>query len=63
MSALRERAKEHGRSVQQEVRQILATAASARPPAKTLEPVRLVTVRTDGTSSWRREEIYGDQGR
>jgi antitoxin (DNA-binding transcriptional repressor) of toxin-antitoxin stability system len=59
---LRERAKRHGRSLAQELRAILDTAQNA-PEAAPLPPIRLATVRTDGTSSWSREEIYGDESR
>jgi plasmid stability protein len=63
VAALRERADRHGRAMQHELRQILAAAAAEPVPARSAASVRLVTVRTDGRSSWRREEIYGDQGR
>ena len=63
VAAIRERAVRHGRSMQQEIRQILANAAAEPAPAVTPEPVRLVTVRTSGTSRWSREEIYGEAGR
>lgn len=49
--------------MQQEIRQILEEAATARPPLQAVEPVQLTTVHTTGTSTWRREEIYGDTGR
>lgn len=63
MAALRERATRHGRSVQQEVRQILAAAAVEPAAGTTSEPLRLTTVRTSVTSRWAREEIYGAAGR
>lgn len=63
VTALRERAVRHGQSMQQEIRQILEAAATAAPPHEAPEPVRLITVRTAGTSTWDREEIYGDAGR
>jgi antitoxin (DNA-binding transcriptional repressor) of toxin-antitoxin stability system len=59
---LRERAKRHGRSLEQELRAILDTAENGPEPAS-LPPIRLATVRTAGSSSWSREEIYGDEGR
>jgi antitoxin (DNA-binding transcriptional repressor) of toxin-antitoxin stability system len=59
---LRERAKRHGRSLEQELRAILDTAENGPAPAA-LPPIRLATVRTAGSSSWSREEIYGDEGR
>jgi plasmid stability protein len=63
VTALRERAARHGQSMQQEIRQILEAAAQASPPREPPEPVRLTTVRTAVTSTWDREQIYGDAGR
>jgi plasmid stability protein len=59
---LRERAKRHGRSLEQELRAILDAAENGPEPAA-LPPIRLATVRTSGSSSWSREEMYGDEGR
>lgn len=61
--ALRERAARHGWSMQQELRDILEAAAAERGPGARREPVDLIKVRTPGTSTWRRDEIYGDSGR
>lgn len=63
VTALRERAARNGQSMQQEIRQILEAAAQASPPREPPVPVRLTTVRTAVTSSWDREEIYGEAGR
>jgi len=63
VTALRERAARNGQSMQQEIRQILEAAAQASPPREPHEPVRLNTVRTAATSTWSREEIYGEAGR
>jgi plasmid stability protein len=63
VAALRERADRHGHSMQQELRDILTAAANEPPEMDAVRPVRLITVRTGGRSTWRREEIYGDQGR
>jgi len=63
VAALRERADRHGHSMQQELRDILTAAANGPPETKPVRPVHLITVRTEGRSTWRREEIYGDQGR
>jgi hypothetical protein len=49
--------------MQQEIREILEEAATAPPPHQAPEPIPLTTVRTSVTSTWRREEIYGDAGR
>jgi len=63
-AALRERASRHGHSLQQELLLILESAASERATDRpVLPPIRLTTVRTAGTSTWSREEIYGDEGR
>lgn len=63
VAALRERADRHGHSMQQELRDILTAAANEPPETEAVRPVRLTTVRTGGRSTWRREEIYDDQGR
>lgn len=62
VKALRERARRHGLSLQQEVSALLA-AAEANPADSALPPIRLTTVRSAGSSTWSREEIYGDEGR
>ncbi len=59
---LRERAKRHGRSLEQELRAILDAAGHVTGAAR-LPPIRLTTVRTAAGSTWPREEIYGDEGR
>lgn len=63
-TALRERASRHGHSLQQELLLILESAA-AEPASGVASPpsIQLKTVRTGGTSTWSREEIYGDEGR
>lgn len=63
VAALRERAVRHGHSMQRELRQILKAAATTPVAPEALAPVRLTTVRTGGSSTWSREEIYGDAGR
>jgi PHD/YefM family antitoxin component YafN of YafNO toxin-antitoxin module len=60
VAALRERARRHGRSLQQEVDSILAEADES--PAA-LPPIQLKTVRTATSSRWSRMESYGDEGR
>jgi len=63
-AALRERARQHGHSLQQELLVILESAA-AEPlaAAEAPPPIRLRTVRTSGASTWSRDEIYGNEGR
>ena len=62
INALRERARRHGVSLERELSALLA-AAEAGPADTALPPIRLTTVRTAATSTWSREEIYGDEGR
>jgi len=63
-ASLRDRARRHGRSLQQELLLILESAAAEPTSASsTPPPIQLKTVRTGGTSTWPREEIYGDEGR
>jgi plasmid stability protein len=59
---LRERARRHGRSLAQELREILDTVENGTGSDQ-LPPIRLTTVRTGGRATWPREEIYGDEGR
>jgi plasmid stability protein len=61
--ALRERARRHGHSLQQEVLEILKVAAATPLPGEALPPLQIKTVQTNRTSTWSRDEIYGDQGR
>ena len=63
MRALKRRARAHHRSVQGEVREILAEAARAAPPEGGYGPIRLHHVDVGGGRSWKREDIYGDEGR
>jgi hypothetical protein len=49
--------------MQQELRQILAAAASQEPEPTQLPPLGLITTRTASTSTWRRDDLYGDEGR
>jgi plasmid stability protein len=61
--ALRERAQRRGRSMQQDILEILQAAASEPIASEPVEPIHLITVRTPGRSTWRREDIYDDEGR
>jgi plasmid stability protein len=63
-AALRERARRHGRSLQQELLEILASAAAEPTQSSaSLPPLQLTTVNSAGSSTWSREEIYDDDGR
>jgi plasmid stability protein len=63
MAALRERAAAHDRSMQQELLAILEDATAEPLLGRAPPPIRLVTVKTPGRSTWRREETYGGEGR
>jgi plasmid stability protein len=62
-TALRERARRHGRSLQQELLSILESAAAEPVSGSTLPPLELTTVNSHGSSTWSREDLYGDEGR
>jgi antitoxin (DNA-binding transcriptional repressor) of toxin-antitoxin stability system len=59
--ALRERARQHGYSLEEEIRELLE--ASSRHDSQMLPPIQdeLVMGRSGGRSTWRREEIYDDE--
>lgn len=69
LNALRERARRHGHSMQQELRDILEAAAAAPEAPRALPPIEDELVLVDRAapgpidSTWRREDIYGDDGR
>lgn len=62
VTALRDRARRHDRSLQQELRSIL-DAAEAGDQLRELPPIQLHTVRTSVDSTWSRGDIYDDEGR
>lgn len=59
--ALSERARRHGLTLEQELRTI--AEAATQPESAPLPPISLHMVRVGATSTWSREEIYGDDGR
>ena len=63
IAALKERAARHGRSMQQEIRQLLDDAAAAPMAAEQLPALQLVIGHSGGTSTWSRDEIYDDDAR
>ena len=63
LERLKRLARNHNRSLQGEIRAILIRAASMAPPAVTEDDLRLITVNTGGTSTRKRDEIYGNHGR
>ena len=62
IAALRERARRHGVSLEQELSALLA-AATAGQADTALPPIQLTTVQSGTASTWSREEIYADEGR
>lgn len=63
VDALKRLARSNHRSLQGELRTILQRAARMAPPEQGAAKLNLVTVRVGGSASWRREEIYGAEGR
>lgn len=63
LARLKRLARSHHRSLQGELHVILEQAARLAPPEAEPPPLSLVTVATGNQGSWRREEIYDDQGR
>jgi hypothetical protein len=49
--------------MQQEVLGILAAAVSEPLETEPVPPIRLVTVRKGKATTWRRKDMYGDEGR
>ena len=63
VEALKRLARGNHRSLQGELRDILEKASRRAPVPGIEDDLDLVTVRTGSTSTWHREEIYGDSGR
>jgi prevent-host-death family protein len=59
--ALSERARRHGLTLEEELSMI--EDAAAHIESVPLPPISLHMVHVGGTSTWSREEIYGDDGR
>ena len=62
VTALRDRARKRGHSLQQELRSIIA-AAEAGDQGREQPPIQLHMVRTPVDSTWSRGDIYDDEGR
>ena len=60
---LKRLAESHHRSLQGELHVILDRAARMAPPARSGNSLNLVTVESGGGTTWRREEMYGTEGR
>jgi plasmid stability protein len=63
LSRLKSLAHSHHRSLQGELHAILEQAARLLPPAQESTRLKLATVHVGGESSWRREDVYGTNGR
>jgi plasmid stability protein len=63
LSALNRRAARHERSLEGELRYILAGLAQEEPPPPPLPPLHLKLSQASPPTTWSREEIYGDDGR
>jgi plasmid stability protein len=63
VAALKRRAARNERSLEGELRHILATLAREEPPAAPMPPLELRLSQASPDTTWRREEIYGDDGR
>jgi plasmid stability protein len=63
LAALKRRAARHERSLEGELRTILAAIAREEPPTTPLPPIELNLSQASPPTTWRREEIYGDDGR
>jgi plasmid stability protein len=63
IAALKRRAARNERSLEGELRYILAAVAREEPPPSPLPPMDLKLSQASPSTDWRREEIYGDDGR
>lgn len=63
LAALKRRAARNERSLEGELRHILAAVAREEPPPPPLPPVELKLSNASPVTTWRREEMYGDDGR
>jgi plasmid stability protein len=63
LAALKRRAQRHHRSLQGELRDLLSAVAQEERSAEPLPSLELKFTPASPTSSWSREETYGDDGR
>lgn len=63
LDALKRRAARHERSLQRELRHLLTAIAREEPTGEPLPSIELKLSDASPTSSWRREEVYEDDGR
>lgn len=63
VEALKRRAARHERSLQRELRHLLLEIARQEPAGASLPPIELKLSNAVPATTWRREEIYEDDGR
>jgi len=63
LAALKRRAARHERSLEGELRYILAVIALEEPPPPPLPAIELLLSQASPSGNWSREEIYDDDGR
>lgn len=63
LRSLKSLARVHHRSLQRELHAILERAAQMAPPEGDERCLKLATVSVGSTATWRRDEIYGRDGR
>jgi len=63
VAALKRRAARHERSLEGELRLILASIAREEPPSPPLPPLQLKLSQASPPTTWGRDEIYGDDER
>jgi plasmid stability protein len=63
VESLKRRAARNRRSLQKELTAILCSVAKESPPVEPVPPLRLKLSKASAEITWRRDEIYGDDGR
>lgn len=63
LAALKRRAARNSRSLQMEIKHHLFLLAEEPPGIVPFRPLKLVLSDVEGSSTWSRDEIYGDDGR
>ena len=63
IETLKRRAARNHRSLQKELLHILNSVAAEEPKVEMFPPIKLKLSRATEGGDWRREEIYGDDGR
>ncbi len=63
LEILKHRARRHDRSLQGELRHILLSVARTEPSPEPLPPLELHFSAASPETTWRREDVYDDDGR